>query len=188
MEIIIVGLGLIGGSIAKALKQNTSHRVLGMDINEDVLLDACSCRAIDGKATVSDLERADLVYLSIYPEDKREYDGCSLDEYAALVTERDILEGALTSVGGIYHACLHNALHERDDGMIAGLFKSAFFAIRAIDRLETGRTLRTRRELTEARPDDAWLINGSADGTFDEISERLFKWSSETLVKLGERV
>lgn len=112
----------------------------------------------------------------------------SLDEYAALVTERDILEGALTSVGGIYHACLHNALHERDDGMIAGLFKSAFFAIRAIDRLETGRTLRTRRELTEARPDDAWLINGSADGTFDEISERLLKWSSETLVKLGERV
>lgn len=58
MEIIIVGLGLIGGSIAKALKQNTYHRVLGMDINEDVLLDACSCGAIDGKATVSDLERA----------------------------------------------------------------------------------------------------------------------------------
>ena len=73
MEIIIVGLGLIGGSIAKALKQNTSHRVLGMDINEDVLLDACSCGAIDGKATVSDLERADLVYLSIYPEEIVEF-------------------------------------------------------------------------------------------------------------------
>ena len=69
MEIVIVGLGLIGGSIAKAIKQNTSHRVLGMDINDDVLLDACSCGAIDGKAAPSDLERADLVYLSIYPED-----------------------------------------------------------------------------------------------------------------------
>ena len=31
MEIVIVGMGLIGGSLAKALKQNTSHRVLGMD-------------------------------------------------------------------------------------------------------------------------------------------------------------
>ena len=69
MEIVIVGLGLIGGSIAKALKQNTSHRVLGMDVNQDVLLDACSCGAIDGKASLSDLEQADLVYLSIYPED-----------------------------------------------------------------------------------------------------------------------
>ena len=69
MEIVIVGLGLIGGSIAKALKQNTSHRVLGMDLNQDVLLDACSCGAIDGKASLSDLEQADLVYLSIYPED-----------------------------------------------------------------------------------------------------------------------
>ena len=69
MEIVIVGLGLIGGSIAKALKQNTPHRVLGIDVNEDVLLDACSCGAIDGKASLADLERADLVYLSIYPED-----------------------------------------------------------------------------------------------------------------------
>ena len=64
-----MGLGLIGGSIAKALKQNTSHRVLGIDVNEDVLLDACSCGAIDGKGSLADLERADLVYLSIYPED-----------------------------------------------------------------------------------------------------------------------
>lgn len=69
MEIVIVGLGLIGGSIAKALKLNTPHRVLGMDISDDTLLDACSCGAIDGKATPSDLEKADLVYLSIYPED-----------------------------------------------------------------------------------------------------------------------
>ena len=68
-----MGLGLIGGSIAKAIKQNTSHRVLGMDINDDVLLDACSCGAIDGKAAPSDLERADLVYLSIYPEDILEF-------------------------------------------------------------------------------------------------------------------
>ena len=69
MEIVIVGLGLIGGSVAKALKQNTAHRVLGMDADEDALLDACSCGAIDGKASLSDLERADLVYLALYPQD-----------------------------------------------------------------------------------------------------------------------
>lgn len=69
MKILIVGLGLIGGSLAKSLKQNTPHRVVAMDVQEDVLLDACSCGAIDGKASLRDLEDADLVYLSLYPED-----------------------------------------------------------------------------------------------------------------------
>ena len=31
--IMIVGLGLIGGSIAKALSAFTPHRVLGMDVD-----------------------------------------------------------------------------------------------------------------------------------------------------------
>ena len=68
LKIVIVGLGLIGGSMAKALKQNTSHQVLGMDQDEDALLDACSCGAIDGKAGRDDLKTADLVYLCVYPE------------------------------------------------------------------------------------------------------------------------
>lgn len=68
MKIIIVGLGVIGGSIAKALKQNTQHQVLGMDTNEDSLLDACSCGAIDGKASHEDLRSADMVYLCVYPD------------------------------------------------------------------------------------------------------------------------
>lgn len=68
LKIVIVGLGLIGGSIAKALKQNTAHQVLGMDQDEDALLDACSCGAIDGKAGRDDLRTADLVYLCVYPE------------------------------------------------------------------------------------------------------------------------
>lgn len=68
MKIIIVGLGLIGGSIAKALKQNTPHQVLGMDADEDALLDACSCGAVDGKASMEDLRNADMVYLCVYPQ------------------------------------------------------------------------------------------------------------------------
>lgn len=68
LKIVIVGLGLIGGSMAKALKQNTSHQVVGMDQDEDALLDACSCGAIDGKAGRDDLKTADLVYLCVYPE------------------------------------------------------------------------------------------------------------------------
>lgn len=72
-KIIIVGLGLIGGSIAKALKLNTEHVLLGMDSHEESLLDACSCGAIDGKAGPRDLSDADMVYLCVYPEGALEF-------------------------------------------------------------------------------------------------------------------
>jgi prephenate dehydrogenase len=67
--IVIVGLGLIGGSLAKALKLYTDHQILGMDANEESLLDACSCGAVDGKATRSQIAQADMIYLCIYPKD-----------------------------------------------------------------------------------------------------------------------
>ena len=37
MEIGIVGLGLIGGSLAKAISQNTDHTVYGTDLSEQVV-------------------------------------------------------------------------------------------------------------------------------------------------------
>lgn len=67
-EIVVVGLGLIGGSIAKAIRQHTEHRVYGIDSDEGALLDACSCGAVDGKAGPRELARADMVYLCVYPE------------------------------------------------------------------------------------------------------------------------
>lgn len=66
--VVVVGLGLIGGSIAKALKQRTGHKVYGVDTHEDSLLDACSCGAIDGKAGPGEIREADMVYLCVYPE------------------------------------------------------------------------------------------------------------------------
>ena len=37
MEIGIVGLGLIGGSLAKAISQNTDNTVYGYDISDQVV-------------------------------------------------------------------------------------------------------------------------------------------------------
>lgn len=106
MKIIIVGLGVIGGSVAKALKQNTRHQVLGMDTNEDSLLDACSCGAIDGKASHEDLRSADMVYLCVYPDAALEFaeahgpelkEGCVLTDTCgvktAVCTGMDRLKG-----------------------------------------------------------------------------------------------
>ena len=48
MQIGIVGLGLIGGSLAKAAKERTTHTVLGFDRDKAVLQAALQSGAIDG--------------------------------------------------------------------------------------------------------------------------------------------
>lgn len=86
-KIVIVGLGLIGGSIAKALQLTNQYEILGMDTNEEALLDACSCGAIDGKAGVEELKEADLVYLCVYPHAALEF----VKSYGALLKDGCIL-------------------------------------------------------------------------------------------------
>ena len=46
MTIGIVGLGLIGGSLAKTLSQRSDHTVLGFDISEEIVNAALADRAI----------------------------------------------------------------------------------------------------------------------------------------------
>jgi len=69
MQIAIIGLGLIGGSLAKALKENTTHTVIGFDRDENTLHDALSCGAIDRMGSTAALKNADLVYVCLYPKD-----------------------------------------------------------------------------------------------------------------------
>lgn len=87
LKIVIVGLGLIGGSIAKALRLNTSHTIYGIDTNEESLLDACSCGAIDGKAGAEELRCADVVYLCVYPQGAVKF----TEEYGSQLKEGCVL-------------------------------------------------------------------------------------------------
>ena len=51
MQIGIVGLGLIGGSFARAIKEHTPHSVFAFDIDRSALLGATLVGAIDGELT-----------------------------------------------------------------------------------------------------------------------------------------
>ena len=64
----IVGLGLIGGSLAKSIKFHTAHTVLGCDINETALLQAKMFGAIDGELTEKTLGDCDVVLAALYPK------------------------------------------------------------------------------------------------------------------------
>ncbi len=67
MKTGIVGLGLIGGSIAKAVKQNTEHEVYGTDLQESVILKAQLLEAIDGRLTEDMIGDCDYIILALYP-------------------------------------------------------------------------------------------------------------------------
>lgn len=69
MKIGIVGLGLIGGSLAKAVKKNTQHSCFGLDINKASVTAAMAQEAIDGELTVGELEACDVVMVCLHPQD-----------------------------------------------------------------------------------------------------------------------
>ena len=73
MNIGIVGLGLIGGSIAKAIKENTKHKVFGADLIESVKKKAVLLEAIDGELTKENLCLCDMVIVALYPSDTVAY-------------------------------------------------------------------------------------------------------------------
>jgi len=65
-NIYIIGVGLIGGSIAKDVKKlNPEITIHGIDSNEAHLEEALALKIIDKKAVFDDIEKADLVVVSI---------------------------------------------------------------------------------------------------------------------------
>lgn len=68
MKIGIVGLGLIGGSLAKALKFHTDHTVLGWNRTAEVVLKAKLLRAIDGELTDTQIADCDMLICALYPQ------------------------------------------------------------------------------------------------------------------------
>ena len=67
-QIVIVGLGLIGGSLAKTLQERTDCAVAGIDLNTDVLDAALKSGAIDKVGTDDDIVHADILFLCTYPQ------------------------------------------------------------------------------------------------------------------------
>lgn len=73
MKIGITGLGLIGGSMAKAIKETKEHTVYGYDTDESTLLAAELTDAIDGMLSEENLSECDVVIVSLYPEATVDY-------------------------------------------------------------------------------------------------------------------
>ncbi len=66
MTVGVVGLGLIGGSLARAVKK-AGHQVYGADINRTVLLKARLLEIIDEELTDDRLADCQVILLGLYP-------------------------------------------------------------------------------------------------------------------------
>ncbi len=67
MVISVIGLGLIGGSLARTIKLHTTHRVYGMDLNAATMDQAALLGAIDGAADDAVIAQSDLILVALYP-------------------------------------------------------------------------------------------------------------------------
>ena len=69
MNILIVGLGLIGASLAKTAKKNTNHHIMGWNRTASVSQRALDDGAIDETGELADLiPKADVTIINFYPE------------------------------------------------------------------------------------------------------------------------
>ncbi|MBE6962677.1 MAG: prephenate dehydrogenase/arogenate dehydrogenase family protein [Ruminococcaceae bacterium] len=87
MNVGIVGLGLIGGSLAKSTKTRTAHTVWGIDLNQESMMLARMCGAIDAPLTDEKLSQCDLILIAIRPQAAINW----VTEHAALIAPTAIV-------------------------------------------------------------------------------------------------
>lgn len=75
LSITVVGLGLIGGSLAMALRELSPKALYAVDINEETLREAKAVGVIDEgyKSPEIPLKKSDLVIISVYPKDSLKF-------------------------------------------------------------------------------------------------------------------
>lgn len=73
MNIGIAGLGLMGGSFAKAVKERTEHRVYGCDTDRSTFLAAKMFGVLDGELSADTLPECDIIIIATWPKRTVEY-------------------------------------------------------------------------------------------------------------------
>ena len=72
-NIAIIGLGLIGGSLAKAIAEHTDYHIMARNRTHATLLKAIEDGAVHEELTDENLGQADMLILGLYPEEAVEY-------------------------------------------------------------------------------------------------------------------
>ena len=69
MNIGIIGLGLIGGSLGRAISSRTEHTVYGIALHESTMQKAELCKAIHKRLTKENAKELDMLIITLYPRE-----------------------------------------------------------------------------------------------------------------------
>lgn len=87
MNIGIIGLGLIGGSLGRTLVKQANHTVYGYDISEEAMALGVLCKAYDKPLTKDVVKDLDILFIALYPKATVKV----LEEYAPLMKNGSVL-------------------------------------------------------------------------------------------------
>lgn len=148
MKIGIAGLGLIGGSFARAIKEHTGHTVYGYDISDQVMCRAESDNVIDGRLSDENIGHCRLVIVALYPADTISYimenatrfsketivmDCCGVKRSVALPAEQIAGRYGFSYIGGHPMAGIEHSGYEHSFGT---LFRNASMILTPSDRVK----------------------------------------------------
>ena len=146
------------------------------------------CGFLSGKDDIMNWEPSDLFQFCY---DTTPIKG-SLDEVMAVVDENAVNRAIKIGACNIFHGCIHNMLHEKNEDILRGLYKSASFVVQAIVFKQTGNYIKHQEELlTVARLNEQAIINTflslKKGGIVDFIlmSDTLFDWAKQWISEKG---
>ena len=112
----------------------------------------------------------------------------SLDELLTVIDEAVVSRAIKIGACNIYHGCMHNMLHEKSKDTLRGMYKSASFVVQAIAFKQTGKYIKSQKDLLDIVSADERKIvetflnlkNGDAV-EFNTMSEELFAWAKKLI-------
>ena len=145
------------------------------------------CGFVSGKDEILNWEPADLFQ---FYHDTTPIMG-SLDELLPLINNVAVERAIKMGAGNIYHGCVHNMLHEKNEDILRGLYKAASFVVQAIVFKQTGDYIKHQSQLLQVAPAEERMITETflkyKSGEvvdFSEASRMLFEWSKKWIKTL----
>ena len=144
------------------------------------------CGFVSGKDEIMNWEPADLFQ---FYNDTTTIKG-SLDELLPKIDNVAVDRAIKIGACNIYHGCVHNMLHTKNDDILKGLYKAASFVVQAIVFKQTGNYIKHQNQLLQAALLDEKIVietflkyKNCETVDFNSASEILFEWSKKWISK-----
>ena len=144
------------------------------------------CGFVSGKDEIMNWEPADLFQ---FYHDTTPIKG-SLDELLPKIDSVAVDRAIKIGACNIYHGCVHNMLHTKNDDILKGLYKAASFVVQAIVFKQTGDYIKHQNQLLQAALLDEKIVietflkyKNCETVDFNSASEILFEWSKKWISK-----